>query len=179
MAANSENWSGRTGFILATVGSAVGIGSIWKFPYEVGSNGGSAFVLLYLLGLVFIVVPLMLAEFAIGRHGGADSVTSIARVASNHSASRHWALAGWLGVATGFLILSFYSVIGGWTVAYALDTLFNGLQGGDVLISRARFEAFLASPWEIAVFVSALKPRRPHPPHPAAGNSWPDAFLQA
>jgi Sodium:neurotransmitter symporter family len=66
---NGETWSGRLGFILATVGSAVGIGSIWKFPYEVGANGGSAFVFFYLLGLFRIVVPLMLAEFAIGRRG--------------------------------------------------------------------------------------------------------------
>lgn len=64
-----EAWSGKLGFIMATVGSAVGIGSIWKFPYEVGSNGGGAFVLLYVLGLIVIVVPLMLAEFAIGRRG--------------------------------------------------------------------------------------------------------------
>ncbi len=61
-----EGWSGRAGFVLATIGSAVGIGSIWKFPYEVGANGGSAFLLFYLAGLVLVVVPLMLAEFAIG-----------------------------------------------------------------------------------------------------------------
>jgi NSS family neurotransmitter:Na+ symporter len=159
MAANRDSWSGRTGFILATVGSAVGIGSIWKFPYEVGANGGSAFVLLYLLGLMFVVIPLMLAEFAIGRRGGGDAVTSIARVAAQHAAGRHWALAGWLGVVTGFLILSFYSVIGGWTIAYAVDTLATGLQGGDIQESRARYEAFLASPWQIAgyhaVFMTA------------------------
>ena len=71
MTAGREAWSGRVGFILATVGSAVGIGSIWKFPYEVGANGGSAFVLFYLLGLALIVVPLMFAEFAIGRRGRA------------------------------------------------------------------------------------------------------------
>jgi len=156
MAKDHDSWSGRTGFILATVGSAVGIGSIWKFPYEVGSNGGSAFVLLYLLGLIFIVIPLMLAEFAIGRHGSGDAVTSIARVAARHGAGRHWALAGWLGVVTGFLILSFYSVIGGWTIAYAVDTLLHGLQGGDVEASRARYQAFLASPWKITGYHAAF-----------------------
>ncbi|MFM9968910.1 MAG: sodium-dependent transporter [Burkholderiales bacterium] len=151
-----EHWSSRTGFILATVGSAVGIGSIWKFPYEVGANGGSAFVLLYVLGLVFIVIPLMLAEFAIGRRGGGDTVTSIANVAAHHGAMRHWAWAGWVGVITGFLILSFYSVIGGWTIAYATDTLLHGLQGGDVLASQARYENFLASPWRLAMFHAAF-----------------------
>src|SRR5690606_24626245 len=78
MAAQPEKWSGRIGFILATVGSAVGIGSIWKFPYEVGANGGSAFVLFYVLGLLLVVVPLMFAEFAIGRRGRADPAGSIA-----------------------------------------------------------------------------------------------------
>jgi len=73
MSQRRDIWSGRIGFILATVGSAVGLGSIWKFPYEVGSNGGSAFVLFYVAGLIFIVVPLMFAEFAIGRRGGSDA----------------------------------------------------------------------------------------------------------
>ena len=73
MTAGRDAWSGRVGFMFATVGSAVGIGSIWKFPYEVGANGGSAFVFFYLLGLVLVVVPLMFAEFAIGRRGRADA----------------------------------------------------------------------------------------------------------
>src|SRR5262245_48174132 len=118
---NRETWSGRTGFILATIGSAVGLGSIWKFPYEVGPHGGTAFVFFYIAGLVLIVVPLMFAEFAIGRRGRGDASASIRTVAQQHAARKHWALAGLLGVVTGFLILSFYSVIGGWTIAYALD----------------------------------------------------------
>ena len=77
-----DAWSGRLGFILAAIASAVGLGSIWKFPYEVGANGGSAFVLFYVLGLILIVVPLMFAEFAIGRRGGGDAATSIAAVAA-------------------------------------------------------------------------------------------------
>lgn len=67
----NDAWSGRLGFILAAIASAVGLGSIWKFPYEVGANGGAAFVLFYVAGLALAVVPLMLAEFAIGRRGGA------------------------------------------------------------------------------------------------------------
>ena len=73
MSTSRDGWSGRAGFILATIGSAVGLGSIWKFPYEVGSNGGGAFILFYVAGLVFIVVPLMFAEFAIGRRGRGGS----------------------------------------------------------------------------------------------------------
>ena len=122
-----EKWSGRVGFMLATVGSAVGIGSIWKFPYEVGSNGGSAFVAFYLVGLALVVVPLMLAEFAIGHRGRGDPASSIAAVARNAQTGRLWGLAGLAGIVTGFLILSFYAVIGGWTLAYAVQTAVDGL----------------------------------------------------
>ncbi|MGI9570120.1 MAG: hypothetical protein ACR2PH_10395 [Desulfobulbia bacterium] len=118
-----DSWSGRIGFILATTGSAVGIGSIWKFPYEVGSNDGTAFLLFYALGLLLIVIPLMLAEFALGRRGQGDAATSLANVAATYGANRGWALAGLLGIVTSFFILSFYSVIGGWTIAYAVNTL--------------------------------------------------------
>jgi NSS family neurotransmitter:Na+ symporter len=117
----TDGWSGRAGFILATIGSAVGLGSIWKFPYEVGANGGAAFVLFYVAGLMLAVVPLMLAEFAIGRRGGGDAASSIARLAAAHGAGRGWMWVCVLGVVTGALVLSFYSVIGGWTIAYAID----------------------------------------------------------
>lgn len=150
MSGTTESWSGRIGFILATIGSAVGIGSIWKFPYEVGANGGGVFLLLYLAGLVLVVVPLMLAEFALGRLGRADAAASIGAVARAAGASRRWAWAGSLGVLTGFLILSFYSVIGGWTIGYAAQTLAEGLPGADPQAVRERFEAFLASPWQLA-----------------------------
>ncbi len=150
MSAPTEAWSGRIGFILATVGSAVGIGSIWKFPYEVGANGGGVFLLFYLAGLALVVVPLMLAEFALGRAGRGDAVSSIAALAREAGSARCWAWAGGLGVLTGFLILSFYSVIGGWTIGYAADTFARGLPGTDPQAVRERFGAFLASPWRLA-----------------------------
>ncbi|MFN0302779.1 MAG: sodium-dependent transporter [Burkholderiales bacterium] len=147
-----DTWSGRVGFILATVGSAVGIGSIWKFPYEVGENGGGAFVLFYFAGLAVIVVPLMFAEFAIGRRGQGNAVTSIRNVVAQYHASRSWAAVGLLGVVSGFLILSFYSVIGGWTLAYALDTVVSGLAAPEPRAVQARFDSLLASPWRQLVF---------------------------
>jgi NSS family neurotransmitter:Na+ symporter len=152
MAAGGDAWSGRFGFILATVGSAVGIGSIWKFPYEVGANGGAAFILLYVLGLALIVVPLMFAEFAIGRRGRADAPASIAALATAHGASGRWTLVGTVGVLTGFLILSFYAVIGGWTVAYAVQTATGGLPGTDAQAAQARYAALLASPVEMLAY---------------------------
>ena len=117
-----QNWSGRMAFFLATVGSAVGLGSIWKFPYMVGENGGAAFLLLYVVGLALAVLPLMVAEFVIGRSGQASAVGSIVKVAAKTGASRLWGLIGAWGVAAGVLILSFYSVFGGWTIGFAAAT---------------------------------------------------------
>lgn len=141
-----EAWSGRTGFVLAAVGSAVGLGSIWKFPYEVGSNGGGAFVLFYLGGLALAVVPLLLAEFAIGRRGASDAAASIAAVAVAHGAARKWAWIGVTGIVAGLIILSFYSVIAGWTLAYAVETALEGLPGTDAAAVKSRYDALLASP---------------------------------
>jgi NSS family neurotransmitter:Na+ symporter len=146
MAAPGETWSGRTGFVLAAIGSAVGLGSIWKFPYEVGANGGAAFVLFYVAGLVLVVVPLMFAEFAIGRRGAGDAASSIAAVAAAHGAARGWAWVGLGGILTGLAILSFYSVIGGWTIAYAVETTLDGLAGVEPSAVQARYDALLASP---------------------------------
>jgi NSS family neurotransmitter:Na+ symporter len=151
-----EFWSGRVGFILATIGSAVGLGSIWKFPYEVGANGGGAFVLFYLLGLALIVFPLMLAEFAIGRRGQSDAAQSIARVAAAAGATRRWRLIGVLGATTAFLILSFYSVIGGWVLAYAVETITRGLPGSDPVAVQQRFDALLAAPVRMALYHAAF-----------------------
>jgi NSS family neurotransmitter:Na+ symporter len=94
----------------------------------------------------------MFAEFAIGRRGRGDAPASIAAVAREHGASRAWALAGLLGTLTAFLILSYYSVIGGWTVAYAIDTALEGLAGTDPAAVQARYDAFLASPLRLAAF---------------------------
>ena len=152
MSETRETWSGRVGFLLATIGSAVGIGSIWKFPYEVGANGGSAFVLFYIVGLVLVVVPLLLAEFAIGRRGRGDPASSIAAVARSAGAGRWWQWAGLVGILTGFLILSFYAVIGGWTIAYAVQTAVGGLPAAKPEIVRAQFNALLASPLRVLAY---------------------------
>lgn len=147
----APEWRTSSGFLLATIASAVGIGSIWKFPYEVGANGGGAFVLVYVGGLALVVVPLMLAEFAIGRRGRADAATSIELVARGEGVSPRWASVGLLGALTAFLILSFYAVIGGWTLVYALDTARHGLPStaGGV---EGQFGSLLESPGRMALF---------------------------
>ena len=150
-----QGWTSRSGFILATIGSAIGVGSIWKFPYEVGANGGGAFVLVYLVGLALVVVPLMLAEFAIGHRGHADAATSLEVVAKEESASTRWGLFGLLGAITAFLILSFYAVVGGWTLAYAYLTLVDGLPAG-ASDAAADFGDLLASPGRMMLFQGAF-----------------------
>jgi neurotransmitter:Na+ symporter, NSS family len=152
MADQSEYWSSRAGFIFAAMGSAIGLGSIWKFPYEVGTNGGGGFVFFYLLGLLLIVFPLMLVEFAIGRRGHSNAVTSIAAVALESGGSRRWATIGILGVAAAGLILSFYSVIGGWALAYVVDTIRHGLAGDSAASVQARYDALLASPARMTIY---------------------------
>jgi NSS family neurotransmitter:Na+ symporter len=145
-------WSGRAGFILAAVASAVGLGSIWKFPYEVGANGGAAFVLFYLAGLAAAVVPLLFAEFAIGRRAAGDAVASVETLSAAYGAARAWRWAPIVGVAAGTLILSFYSVIGGWTLAYAVQTALTGLPGLSATEVQARYDALLASPGSMAAY---------------------------
>ncbi len=152
MADTRDHWSGRTGFILANVAAAVGLGSIWKFPYEVGTNGGGSFVACYVIGLILIVFPLMLCELAIGRHGRSDAIKSVAVVAAAARASRWWSLVAMLGVITGVLILSFYSVIGGWVMAYVVDTVMHGLPFQDAASAKARFDEFLSSPTTLLLY---------------------------
>lgn len=156
MTAPHEHWHSRLGFILATTGSAVGLGSIWKFPYEVGANGGGGFILFYLIGLALVVGPLMLAEFAIGHRGQADATQSIATVASEAGASPQWSLIGTLGAATSFLVLSFYSVIGGWAIAYAIDAILLGPPGAEAGATQQRFDALMAAPLRAAFYHSVF-----------------------
>ena len=147
-----ERWSSRAGFIFAAMGSAVGLGSIWKFPYEVGSNGGAGFLAFYLLGLALIVFPLLLLEFAIGRRGGSHAIASVAAVARTSGASRLWAAVAAVGVVGSIVILSFYSVIGGWALAYVVDTIRDGLPGAAAPAAQARFDALLAAPVRMTAY---------------------------
>ncbi|MGB5306825.1 MAG: sodium-dependent transporter [Gammaproteobacteria bacterium] len=122
-------WSGRLAFILAATGSAVGLGNIWKFPYITGENGGGAFVLVYLACIAIIGIPIMMAEVMIGRRGRQSPINTMRTLAYEENASRHWKWLGWAGVIAGFLILSYYSVIAGWALAYVFRAgsgLFTG-----------------------------------------------------
>ena len=137
-----EQWTSKIGFILAAAGSAIGLGAIWKFPYMAGTNGGSVFVLLFIISTIAIGLPILLAEFVIGRMGQADAVTAFKRLAPGSK----WNLVGWLGFAFGFIVLSFYSVVGGWILSYLARALIFKLNGLDYGLM---FDSITANPIEI------------------------------
>jgi len=114
----SNRWSSRYAYVLAATGAAVGLGNIWKFPYIMGENGGGAFVFVYLLCVLFIGIPVMMAEVVIGKRGRSTPANAAAHVATESGHSSHWSIMGSMGVLAGFLILSFYVVIAGWAAAY-------------------------------------------------------------
>lgn len=127
--ASDERWSSRAAFILAAIGSAVGLGNLWRFPYVAGENGGGAFVLFYIICVVLIGLPVLIAELFIGRRGRRSAVGSVVVIAKSEGRSSFWALQSWLGMIGAFVILTFYSVIAGWVMAYVV------MIGGDLFAS--------------------------------------------
>ena len=148
--AKREQWGSRAGFILAAVGSAVGLGNMWRFSYLVSEYGGAAFVVLYLLMTALVGLPVMLAEFMLGRGARKSPIQAVA-----HYGGRRWAPLGAIGVLSGLLILAYYSVIAGWTIRYALTGIFLGF-GGE---SGPRFESYATGAGAIffhAVFMAIV-----------------------
>ena len=139
-------WSGRLALVLAVTGSTVGLGNVWKFPYLAAQNGGGAFVLVYLGCVALIGLPLMVAELMLGRRGRGSPVTTLRTVALEEGRTPRWGLAGWLALAAGFLILSTYSVVAGWALAYVFRSaggMFNGL---DALGAARLFRELTSDP---------------------------------
>lgn len=142
----TENWSGRFAFIMASVGAAVGLGNIWKFPYTLGNSGGSAFVLIYVFAILLVAMPIMLSEMIIGRHARQSAPTALRNVALENGASAYWQIVGWMGLLALLLVLSFYSVIAGWTIAYLVKSISGGLSGLSAEEVGRDFGAFLHDP---------------------------------
>nr|WP_245682211.1 sodium-dependent transporter [Halomonas gudaonensis] len=134
-------WLGRWGFVLAATGSAVGLGNIWKFPYMTGEHGGGAFVLVYLACILMVGVPVMMTEIALGRRGRGSPIDAVRRVTIESGRSGIWSLLGWMAMLCGFLILSFYVVVAGWSFAYLWKALSGGLVGAGVDDMAAIFAA--------------------------------------
>jgi neurotransmitter:Na+ symporter, NSS family len=147
-------WSSRWAFILAATGSAVGLGNIWKFPYMTGANGGAVFVLIYLVCIALVGVPIMMAEVMLGRRGARNPVGTMGDLAVAAGRSRNWRFLGFAGVLTGVLILSYYSVIAGCTlafIAYSASGSFQGLSAGG---AGEVFPQLVARPWELLAWHS-------------------------
>ena len=139
-------WLGRWGFMLAATGSAVGLGNIWKFPYITGEFGGGAFVLVYLACIFAVGVPVMMTEIAFGRRGQGSPVDAIRRVVNESGRSSVWSLIGWMAMLCGFMVLSFYVVVAGWSFSYLWKMLTGGLSGSSVNDMAAVFGANNANP---------------------------------
>lgn len=141
-----ERWSSRRAFILAVTGAAVGLGNIWRFPYITGENGGAAFLLLYVAFVLLLGIPVMMAEIMVGRAGRRSPVASLGYLAGQAGRSPHWRWIGLFGAFTVFFILSFYSVVSGWSIEFLVSSIngeFIDTSAADV---GAGFDAFLADP---------------------------------
>jgi len=132
---------------MAAAGSAVGLGNIWKFPYMAGENGGAAFLIIYLALVFSIGLSVMLCEFVIGRASERDPVGAYARLKGGR-----WKIVGFIGVGAGFIILSFYSVVAGWAIAYIVKSVSGLLTTADPVVLAAVFKNFTADPWEPVLY---------------------------
>jgi len=140
---NSNQWSGKIGFVLASAGAAIGLGAIWKMPYETGENGGGAFFLMYVLLTLLIGLPMLLSEYIIGRSAKKEAVTAYKVLAPFQ---QHWAWVGKLGVIGCFLLLSFYSVVGGWIFIYSGASVVGGVITPEVAAGDY-FNQVIGTPW--------------------------------
>jgi NSS family neurotransmitter:Na+ symporter len=146
MTQKRAEWSNKLVFILATAGSAIGLGNIWRFPYLAGENGGGAFVLIYIICLFAIALPIMVAELSIGRASQLSPILAFKKLGGKFG--KYWQIIGWFGVLSAFILISYYSVIGGWTIAY----IFKSFSFGQIVLEKeaaiTSFQQFTANPWE-------------------------------
>jgi NSS family neurotransmitter:Na+ symporter len=149
------NFGSKLGVILATAGSAVGLGNVWRFPYMTGQNGGAAFIIIYVLCVLALGIPCMVNEFIIGRHGQANTARAYRKLAGRTP----WGLVGYLGVLTGFLIMGYYAVVSGWCLQYVWASLAGQLQGDPDYFQRY-FTDMSSSPlipvfWTVAILLAS------------------------
>lgn len=147
---NGNQWSSSIGFILSSAGAAIGLGAIWKFPYVAGLNGGGAFLVLFIIFTVLVGLPMLISEFLIGRSTGKEAVGAYKQLAPNTL----WTMIGKFGVVGCFLLLSFYSVVGGWVLYYTSTAVIGGIikEGADY---AGLFGSVTSSPW-ITIISTAI-----------------------
>ena len=141
-----EHWSSRFAFLMAAIGSAVGLGNIWRFPFITGENGGGAFILIYVFTTTVIALPILIAEIMLGRMGGQSPIQSMILIVRKHKKSALWVMLAWGGTLGAFVVLSYYSVIGGWALKYTLLAATDGFANLDAAASSTLFGNFTADP---------------------------------
>lgn len=135
------NFGSKLGVILATAGSAVGLGNVWRFPYMTGENGGAAFILIYIICVLLLGIPCMVSEFIIGRHGASNTARAYTKLANGTP----WKFIGFMGVLTGFLITGYYAVVSGWCLQYVFSSVMGELKGDPTFVTNY-FNAFSQDP---------------------------------
>ena len=148
---NRGNFGSKLGVILATAGSAVGLGNVWRFPYMTGQNGGAAFILIYLLCIILLGLPGMMSEFIIGRH----SASNAARAYTTLGGHKAWGVVGFVGVITSMIILGFYAVVAGWCMQYLFASIMGGVHGDPEYV-KSYFQSFAADPVKPALWTVAF-----------------------
>jgi len=149
-------WSSRLTFILAASAAAVGLGNIWKFPYLTGQNGGGLFVLIYLACVILMGLPLMMAEITLGRLGRRNPAGTFKEIAIENKRSKLWSWVGATTIIAGALILSYYCVIAGWSVAYFGKAIKGDFQHIDTLHAQSMFKQLIANPWQLIAWHSFI-----------------------
>ena len=144
-----SHWNSRWTFMLATAGSAIGLGNIWKLPYMIGVNGGSAFVMVFVICIFLVGIPLMMTEILLGRRAQKNPLDGMQALAIEANKSSIWKYLGGMGMLTGLLILGFYSVIGGWVLNYIFEAGNGSFTGISAAQSTANFDALLSSPLKL------------------------------
>ena len=158
-AAGTAQWSSRFAFIMAAVGSSVGLGNLWRFSAELGTNGGAAFLVVYIACILFVGIPVLMSEFMIGRAGQASSaVNSQIDLAQRSNVSKGWSSGAWFGMIASFLIVSFYCVVAAWVLNYLIRFLGNGFTGLSVEEIAGQFPAMLDDPINLSNPVRAVWP---------------------
>jgi len=138
--------------MLATIGAAVGLGNLWRFPFVAGQNGGAAFLIIYVGFVLLLGVPVMMAELAMGRRGGGSPIASMRKLAREAGASRLWTIIGWLSILIPLVGMSYYSIVGGWSMDYVLRAAMNSFAQISAEDSENTFNLLLASPWRLLLF---------------------------
>ena len=155
--AGREQWTSQWGFMLAAMGSAIGLANMWRFPYTAGSSGGGAFVMVYLGALLTLALPLLMAELLVGRRGQATPTMSISQVAAESGSSWRWTAMGYGGIVAAILIFGFYSVVGGWALSYVVMTGSGSLQGLSAVELQTSFDSLSASPgWMLLAYTAFM-----------------------